>query len=560
MAKKLGIEDSLFVQVVLEKTQAKTLRKEWKTQKKQHFLKNYPYFTFSEVEQLFESWGAKDVQIERLALARLDAKGKPTTEGELQLSPFILEDSYENLLKVFAEALLNDPSYGMLTFEEKVNYLETTLFPAYQKSTGCADTQLPILPEYPDEAFMTCEVPFYASEGQSEIHPQGSAFEAEVPPQKEAPEDEGEEEKQDCSPYEEAENQPQGQHKNQYKNQRESHYQPPCSSSQKHPTLYGLTYFKCRKPQALDRAHPDYVENELSKQKESINQKIKVLDEEWQALQVALLRNKKAALESEKNQGLHDWLTVHDQRSLLKAQLWTKGKAKVEALEATFKAEKAKAKAHALEEARVAYERQVEEIEGQFHQEIQRGIEALYEEQSAQLTALYQEEYAQQTAELQHGFSREVALIEEKQAQEVNQLMHHMQEVLQEKDRQIQKMYQETLEHQRQVLENVHQIALAEQREEEKTEAVLGFQEEVKAVRNQTQALAQEIQHSKEKQEKLLYSIVPRAPQVQEKHEPSEERKETGVEKESFGPLMLVALSALTLVMGSSYFFFQMML
>lgn len=561
MAKKIGIEASLFVQIDLGKTQAKVLRKEWKKQKNKHFLKNYPYFTFLEAEQLFKAWCQKEVRIEQLGIARLDEKGKPTTEQELVLTSFLLDDTYENLLKVFSEALLNDPSYASIPFEAKIDYLERTLFPAYRKSTACEETQVPLLPEYPEEDFMECLVPFYTSTdgeeqerenfGLERASSQRNAFEDGVVQHEEHHvEENGEEEQQDLPHQEDGK-----QHKEQHENQ---HFN--LSSALKAPALYGLTYFKCRKPQVLDRMHPDYVENELNKQKVIMNQKIKVLDEELQATQASILTRKKAELERDKNQQLHRWLAVHDKRAVLKAQLWTKGKAKVEQLEKELQAEKSKKKHYALEQARLAYECQVEEIQSQFHQETQLEVQALYEEHSSWLTSLYQEEYAKQTADLRYGFNGEATLIDEKNVQELNQLINKMQGILREKDRQIQKMYQDDLEKQREKLEKKHQIALLEQRERDKTEAVLSFQEEVKAVKNQAQALAKEIQSSKEKQEKLLYSIVPRAPQFQEKLERSEGGIETKEEKESFVPLMMIASSALVFVLGSSYLLFEMIL
>lgn len=124
MPKKLALTDSFFVQVDLGKANTKEIKKKWKAQKETQLLKHYPYLTFSETEQLFESLYEKGITLDSLSIARLDEKGKPTIENEVGVSYFTLDDEYENLLKVFSEALFNDPRYISLKFEQKIDYLE----------------------------------------------------------------------------------------------------------------------------------------------------------------------------------------------------------------------------------------------------------------------------------------------------------------------------------------------------------------------------------------------------------------------------------------------------
>ncbi|MFD2254417.1 hypothetical protein ACFSJM_08700 [Lactococcus formosensis subsp. bovis] len=580
MPKKIVLTDSFFVQVDLGKTNTKEIKKKWKAQKATQLLKRYPYLTFSETEQLFESLYEKEITLDSLSIARLDEKGKPTTENEVGVSYFTLDDEYENLLKVFSEALFNDSRYVSLKFEQKIDYLENSIFPAYQKSTGCDDTHFPLLPEVPEDDFMECPVPFYdpsvnsSSTNETVDEAETTNGELDVVAEESKPEIE------ENNVIDVDKSVQKNKHENivthidkeQYESQShdvvEKQVVPKKTLNQNNneiPQILSLTYFEVQKPKQLEAFDIEYVSNELEKIKLTLNQKIKILDKGLQEEQCKIYMAKKQKLDEEKNLSLSNWIQAHDQRSQLKFKFVAEGQEELKELEEDLVAAKEKEKTFELEEARLAYERKIAEIQNKFQKSIQTGLDELRKETSVRITSRYQSEYLAKTEELQNNLNQEELLIDEKNNQILMDLFQKVKKIVQDKDHNLQKLYQKELEVQSQELGKIHLVALREKKEQDKINSLQNFQEEVKQVKAQNNELEKEIKTSKEIQEKLLSSVESRVPQegVTEKGLLDQGDKVTGPSSvknsqyEGIGALIMVATPILAVLGTVSYFFFQ---
>lgn len=107
-----------------------------------------PYLTFYQAEMLFQEllqvYG--QLQLKKVAVAHLEGK-EVVTEGEVFASPFILNGDYQTLLHPLIAAILTDHSFSVYSYQEKREYFENQLYPAYKASLGTTDSALPFFPE-----------------------------------------------------------------------------------------------------------------------------------------------------------------------------------------------------------------------------------------------------------------------------------------------------------------------------------------------------------------------------------------------------------------------------
>lgn len=274
---------------------------------------------------------------------------------------------------------------------------------------------------------------------------------------------------------------------------------------------------------------------------------------------------RKQKLDEEKNISLSNWIQAHDKRSQLKFKFVAEGQEELKELEKDLVATKEKEKTFELEEARLAYERKIAEIQNKFQKSIQTGLDEIRKETSVRIASRYQSEYLAKTEELQNNLNQEELLIDEKNNQILMELFQKVKKIVHDKDHNLQKLYQKELEVQSQKLGKIHLVALREKKEQDKIDSLQNFQEEVKQVKSQNNELEKEIKKSKEIQEKLLSSVGSRVPQegIIEEGLSNQVDKVTGpspVKKsksEGIGALIMVATPILAVLGTVSYFFFQ---
>ncbi len=107
-----------------------------------------PYLSFLQAETLFQEllrvYGR--FQLKRVAIAHLEGK-EVVTEGEVFTSPFVIDSNYQNLLVPLIQAILTDRAFNTYSYQEKREYFENQIYPAYKVSLGIADSALPLFPE-----------------------------------------------------------------------------------------------------------------------------------------------------------------------------------------------------------------------------------------------------------------------------------------------------------------------------------------------------------------------------------------------------------------------------
>ena len=107
-----------------------------------------PYLPFFQAELLFQEllqvYG--HFQLKKVAVAHLEGK-EVVTEGEVFASPFILNQDYQTLLHPLITAILTDSTFSTYSYQEKREYFENQIYPAYKVSVGTTDSALPFFPE-----------------------------------------------------------------------------------------------------------------------------------------------------------------------------------------------------------------------------------------------------------------------------------------------------------------------------------------------------------------------------------------------------------------------------
>lgn len=107
-----------------------------------------PYLSFIQAELLFQQlvqvYG--HFQLKKVAVAHLEGK-EAVTEGEVFASPFLLNQDYQTLLHPLITAILTDSTFSAYSYQEKREYFENQIYPAYKVSVGTTDSALPFFPE-----------------------------------------------------------------------------------------------------------------------------------------------------------------------------------------------------------------------------------------------------------------------------------------------------------------------------------------------------------------------------------------------------------------------------
>lgn len=107
-----------------------------------------PYVTFHQAELLFKElqriYGR--FQLEKIAVCHLEGK-EAISEGEVFTSPFVIDEQYQNLLLALIQSILTERSFNSYSYQEKREYFENQVYPAYQDSVGVPTSALPLFPE-----------------------------------------------------------------------------------------------------------------------------------------------------------------------------------------------------------------------------------------------------------------------------------------------------------------------------------------------------------------------------------------------------------------------------
>lgn len=114
----------------------------------QSIEESLPYVTFQQAELLFqalkEAYG--HVQLKKVAICHLERR-EAVSEGEVFVSPFIIEQSYQNLLLLLIQSIMTAPDFQSYTYQEKREYFVNQIYPVYKKSLGIQESALPLFPE-----------------------------------------------------------------------------------------------------------------------------------------------------------------------------------------------------------------------------------------------------------------------------------------------------------------------------------------------------------------------------------------------------------------------------
>lgn len=106
-----------------------------------------PYLSFKQTENLFQTLKEyyETIELGRLALCHQEG-GKPSSEGEVFSEPFVINQTYTNLLNPLMDVILTHPAFSDYPYSEKRDYFVGQVFPAYQASLGLSLTDLPDFP------------------------------------------------------------------------------------------------------------------------------------------------------------------------------------------------------------------------------------------------------------------------------------------------------------------------------------------------------------------------------------------------------------------------------
>lgn len=106
-----------------------------------------PYLTFYQAEVLFQTLKEtyETFELRRVSICHQEG-GKPSSEGEIFSEPFLINQTYTNLLKQLMTTILTSPTFSDYPYSEKRDYFVSQVFPAYQASLGLSLTDLPDFP------------------------------------------------------------------------------------------------------------------------------------------------------------------------------------------------------------------------------------------------------------------------------------------------------------------------------------------------------------------------------------------------------------------------------
>lgn len=110
-----------------------------------------PFLTFKQAETLFKALQNHfgEFTFKFMSLANAES-GKPSISAEPKLSPFIIDDSYDNVMTSLMEAVIVDPDFETYDYED-INFYFTDpakgVLKTYANSLGISRAELPYFPD-----------------------------------------------------------------------------------------------------------------------------------------------------------------------------------------------------------------------------------------------------------------------------------------------------------------------------------------------------------------------------------------------------------------------------
>ncbi|HHL0703422.1 hypothetical protein V2T81_03935 [Streptococcus agalactiae] len=143
-----NLSDDLFVEVIWDKALSPETDEDLEELIADLDLtESLPYLSFKQAENLFQTLKEyyETIELGRLALCHQEG-GKPSPEGEVFSEPFVINQTYTNLLNPLMDVILTHPAFSDYPYSEKRDYFVGQVFPAYQASLGLSLTDLPDFP------------------------------------------------------------------------------------------------------------------------------------------------------------------------------------------------------------------------------------------------------------------------------------------------------------------------------------------------------------------------------------------------------------------------------
>lgn len=144
----LNLSDDLFVEVIWDKALSPEKDEDLEELVADlELTETLPYLTFYQAEVLFQSLKEhyQTFELSRISICHQEG-GKPSSEGEVFCEPFLIDQTYTNLLNPLMATILTHPHFSDYPYSEKRDYFVGQVFPAYQESVGLSLTDLPDFP------------------------------------------------------------------------------------------------------------------------------------------------------------------------------------------------------------------------------------------------------------------------------------------------------------------------------------------------------------------------------------------------------------------------------
>lgn len=143
-----NLSDDLFVEVTWDKALSPETDEDLEDLVADlELTETLPYLTFYQAENLFQTLKEhyQTFELSRISICHQEG-GKPSSEGEVFCEPFLIDDTYTNLLNPLMEVISTHPNFSDYPYSEKRDYFVGQVFPAYQASVGLSLTDLPDFP------------------------------------------------------------------------------------------------------------------------------------------------------------------------------------------------------------------------------------------------------------------------------------------------------------------------------------------------------------------------------------------------------------------------------
>ncbi len=172
--KKNKISDRYFAKLTLSKNQNKKILSLLTDEEER---KSFPNVTFETLEKIMlvfleECKENQGVIIPKIELV-MNQGGKVSSEDELFLKDFELDENYQNILKAISEAMFNLMPFSAAPFEDKLTYLKL-VFESWQESTKLSEEHWPILPDFEldEDEYVEFIIPYYQEHSilEFEVH------------------------------------------------------------------------------------------------------------------------------------------------------------------------------------------------------------------------------------------------------------------------------------------------------------------------------------------------------------------------------------------------------